>query len=92
MKMKRYCEGIADWIVIAGIAIIAIVIVNIASHFDDTPDNANSATDASGNLCPTKCAFFVQKTCGQGENNRVLGFCFFSWSCTFDHPDQCVEK
>jgi hypothetical protein len=92
LKILKHQQGVAQWVILAALIIIALVAANIGSQFDETPEAGNPATDASQNLCPTKCAFFVQQTCGQGENNRIVGPCFPFWSCTFDHPAQCVKR
>lgn len=88
----KHQQGIAGWIILVALIAVAILAVNLGSQYDENPDGGNSGTDASQNMCPTKCAFFVQQTCGQGENNRAIGACFPFWSCTYDHPAQCIAR
>ena len=89
MKTLKGQKGIASWVVLVALIVAAVIAANVGASYDENPDSSDILADQVGGMCPTKCAWFTQKTCGQGDNNRTVGLCFFLWSCTYDHPAPC---
>ena len=88
--MKHYQQGAASKLVIIGVVIIGLfVFVSLTTQLDESPEGGNADVGVANNVCPTKCAFFLQQTCGQGANNRVVGVCVIPWSCTFSFTAAC---
>ncbi len=91
MKLITRQRGIGLIPVIAGIAILLLawLALQIGAQLDQNPESSDINTDLPAGWCPTKCAWFVQKTCPVNGAKRTVGACFPGWGCTEDRPAPC---
>lgn len=87
MTFIRKQQGIVGWVV----AVILVVVTYVAASIGSLASSSASGTDVPGEpprTCYTKCGFFMEFRCEDGE---FIGACFPFWPCNSGTgPHQCV--
>ena len=79
-------KGALPWIAAVIIIIVIVIVVNIGISTDNS--GGGSGGGGSSDICPTRCAWFTQRTCGP-NGGRKVGACFPMWSCSYNYSASC---